>query len=99
MGVGFCRLRTRGIGGQATKRSGQLGKMHYNLMVIDDWVTIGGSFDYAGPARKSSTTRMFSCRATFKEVTQASLKGQKDLAGYARTEIERIIEEFGEKII
>lgn len=79
------------------KRKGKMRKLHHKLMVIDERVIIGGSFNYTGPANRLNDENIFML-GNLKPDTQASIDGQKALAGYALDEINRIVTEFGELI-
>lgn len=77
----------------AGKRDG-LGKVHHKLMVIDDNLTIFGSFNYTGPANKLNDENIIIIGDL--EETDANAKAaQSNIAMAARGEIDRIIVRFG----
>ena len=73
-------------------------KVHHKLMVIDEAVTIIGSFNYTGPANLVNDENIVvlgDCDTT----DPAQIAVQKAVAGYARTEISRIITDQSEPIL
>ena len=83
------------------RRGGGLGKMHHKLMVIDKRVIIAGSFNYTGPANllNDENIIMLGNLKPANISDPGSVDLQKDLAGYALKEIERIIRVHGEEIV
>ena len=83
-------------------KSGQLGKLHHKLMVLDQRMIIAGSFNYTKPATQLNDENLIMIGNLKKPsepgVTCASIKAQKQLAAYALTEINRIIKCYGEKL-
>lgn len=74
---------------------GKLGKLHHKLMVIDDQLSIFGSFNYTKPANRSNDENIVivgDLDATGSEEQQK----QSSIAVAARQEIERIIQTFSE---
>lgn len=71
-----------------------LGKLHHKLMVIDEQVVIGGSFNYTAPANLLNDENIFVIGSPYIENKKA-IKAQKKLAQYALSEINRIIDTFG----
>lgn len=69
-------------------------KLHHKLMVIDEQLIIAGSFNYTGAATKLNDENIL-LLGDLDSSNQASIKKQKELAGYALTEIDRIIAAFG----
>lgn len=76
------------------KKSGQLGKLHHKLMVLDDQVVIAGSFNYTGPANQLNDENII-VMGTFEPKSDAQREAQSKVAMFARKEIDRIIEEYG----
>lgn len=86
-------LEDAGIDIKIAGGTGGLGKVHHKLMVIDDHVTIFGSFNYTKPANKSNDENIIvvgDCDAD----QPASCAAQKQIALAARAEIDRIIADF-----
>ena len=77
--------------------SGGLGKLHHKLMVIDDLVTIFGSFNYTGPANKSNDENILIV-GDREETEPVAIKTQKRIGEHCRREIERIAAQFGSDI-
>lgn len=71
--------------------SGNLGKVHHKLMVIDDRLIIAGSFNYTGPANYINDENI----VIIGDLEETSA-GQRDLAISAIAEIDRIIDDFGQ---
>jgi phosphatidylserine/phosphatidylglycerophosphate/cardiolipin synthase-like enzyme len=65
-------------------------KIHHKLMVLDEAVTIIGSFNYTGPANLVNDENIVVLGDLDTTVT-AEIDAQRGLAQYARDEIERII--------
>lgn len=74
-----------------------LGKVHHKLMVIDDRVTIGGSFNYTGPANRMNDENILVIGRD-DEADPAAQAAQARLALYARREIDRIIDRHGLRV-
>ncbi|MCH7534211.1 MAG: phospholipase [Bacteroidetes bacterium] len=70
-----------------------LGKLHHKLMVIDQQVIIGGSFNYTGPANRLNDENIF-ILGDLDSTIVSSITKQKQLADFALKEIERINEEL-----
>ncbi|XOV91130.1 MAG: phospholipase D-like domain-containing protein [Bacteroidota bacterium] len=75
---------------------GTLGKLHHKLMVIDEQVVIGGSFNYTGPANALNDENIFII-GDMADATSAA--DQKKFGKYALDEIDRIIQVFGDKVV
>lgn len=75
-------------------KGGKVGKLHHKLMVIDEQVVIGGSFNYTGPANKLNDENIIII-GDLETKPGASKNAQKKLAQYALEEINRIIKDFG----
>lgn len=71
-----------------------VGKLHHKLMVIDDSLTIFGSFNYTGPANKTNDENILIIGDL--DATKASEKNkQEKIALACRQEIDRIARDFG----
>ncbi len=55
------------------------GKLHHKLIVLDDQVVIGGSFNYTGPANQYNDENLFLVR-------------DPDVAAFFKTEVKRVFE-------
>ena len=75
--------------------TGTLGKVHHKLMVIDNHVTIFGSFNYTKPANKSNDENILVVGDTGETETAAKAL-QKKIAIASRKEIDRIIDDFAD---
>lgn len=73
-----------------------VGKLHHKLMVLDDEVIIAGSFNYTGPANNVNDENII-ILGDLDSAVPAQRAAQKELATYAREEIDRIIGKHGEK--
>ncbi|MEM6642135.1 MAG: phospholipase D-like domain-containing protein, partial [Bacteroidota bacterium] len=76
---------------------GGLGKVHHKMMVIDDTVSIFGSFNYTGPANLLNDENILVVGDTEEEDNTAKLN-QTHIAKSARKEIDRIVTDFGRPI-
>ncbi|WP_425038464.1 phospholipase D-like domain-containing protein [Primorskyibacter sp. S187A] len=88
-------LQQAGIDIRIAGGTGQLGKVHHKLMVIDDEVTIFGSFNYTRPANKSNDENIIVV-GDAEETRAASRAGQAEIARASRAEIDRIIDTFAD---
>lgn len=77
--------------------SAAVGKLHHKLMVIDEQVIIGGSFNYTGPANNLNDENIF-ILGDLESPAGPSKNAQKKLAKFALKEINRIIADHGAKI-
>lgn len=75
--------------------TGRLGKVHHKLMVIDDQVTIFGSFNYTKPANKSNDENIVIV-GDVDTTSAAARTAQTRIATACRAEIERIVEDFAD---
>lgn len=82
-------IEIRQVGGQ-----GSLGKLHHKVMVIDDNVSIFGSFNYTGPANKSNDENIVVIGDRF-ETDEDAIQLQQVIAQATREEIDRIASNFG----
>jgi len=73
---------------------GGLGKVHHKMMVVDDKVSIFGSFNYTGPANLLNDENIV-VMGDVEETGTAAKNAQKKIAVAARKEIDRIISDFG----
>ncbi len=69
-----------------------LNKLHHKLTVIDDQVIIAGSFNFTIPATRFNDENIIVI-GNLHETDRASIAKQRQLAEYARHEIDRIIAE------
>jgi phosphatidylserine/phosphatidylglycerophosphate/cardiolipin synthase-like enzyme len=65
-------------------------KIHHKLMVVDDRLLIVGRFNYTGPATTLNDENIVVI-GDLEETDPAAQADQQQLAGFARTEIDRII--------
>ena len=72
-------------------------KIHHKLMVIDDELTIIGSFNYTGPANMVNDENII-VLGDLDLPDGAQKDAQRAIAAYARAEIDRIITDLGEPI-
>ena len=77
--------------------SATVGKLHHKLMVIDEQVIIGGSFNYTGPANRLNDENVF-ILGDLESPAGSSKNAQKKLAKFVLEEINRIIADHGVKI-
>ena len=73
--------------------TGGLGKLHHKMMVIDDQLSIFGSFNYTKPANKSNDENIVIV-GDLEEENCDAVSEQKKIAKGCRKEIERIIRDF-----
>lgn len=83
-------LKANGVELHLIKRASKANKLHHKLMVIDEQVIIGGSFNYTGPANKLNDENII-ILGDLHSTNAASITSQKKLAGFALAEIDRII--------
>ena len=69
-------------------------KLHHKLMVIDEQLIIAGSFNYTHPANYLNDENIIIIGDLDSSDPDSILK-QKELAGFALDEIDRIIDQFG----
>jgi phosphatidylserine/phosphatidylglycerophosphate/cardiolipin synthase-like enzyme len=87
-------LSDAGINIKLAGGRGALGKLHHKLMVIDDQLSIFGSFNYTKPANRSNDENIVIV-GNLDETRAAQKKKQEQIAVPARNEIDRIIDAFG----
>ncbi|GLW06703.1 hypothetical protein Misp01_18330 [Microtetraspora sp. NBRC 13810] len=84
------------------RRGNGFRKLHHKLMVIDDSVVIAGSFNYTAPANQYNDENIFVLGSPYpglpaREGGPVDPAACAELAGYFRTEIQRI-ERAGERV-
>ncbi|MBA2560643.1 MAG: phospholipase, partial [Propionibacteriales bacterium] len=72
-------------------------KVHHKLMVIDQRLTIVGSFNYTAPAATLNDENIIVI-GDLEETTTGAESAQRAVAGYALTEIDRIITDLSESV-
>ena len=72
-------------------------KVHHKLMVIDQRLTIVGSFNYTAPAATLNDENI-TVLGDLEETTPAAETAQRTIAGYALTEINRIIDNLSQPV-
>ena len=88
---------TRGLTGEPnidifiSRNVGPLNKLHHKLTVIDDQVVIAGSFNFTLPATRLNDENIIVI-GNLHEDDPDSIAKQRELALYARAEIDRIID-------
>ncbi|MGD9035364.1 MAG: phospholipase D-like domain-containing protein, partial [Syntrophobacterales bacterium] len=70
--------------------------LHHKLMVLDEQVIVAGSFNYTGPANKLNDENII-ILGDLNSTENDSIALQKEMAGYALEEINRIMDTFGER--
>jgi phosphatidylserine/phosphatidylglycerophosphate/cardiolipin synthase-like enzyme len=69
-------------------------KLHHKLMVIDEQLIIAGSFNYTKPATQLNDENIV-ILGDLDTTDMDSIQKQKELAGFALVEIDRMITKFG----
>jgi phosphatidylserine/phosphatidylglycerophosphate/cardiolipin synthase-like enzyme len=72
-------------------------KVHHKLMVVDDRLLIVGRFNYTGPATTLNDENIVVI-GDLEETDPAAQADQQQLAGFARTEIDRIVTDLGQPV-
>lgn len=90
-------LQKKGARLSAVWKGNGIGKLHHKLMVLDEQVVIGGSFNYTGPANHLNDENIF-ILGDLQTTSAASRKAQKKIGAFALKEIERIVTEHGTTI-
>jgi phosphatidylserine/phosphatidylglycerophosphate/cardiolipin synthase-like enzyme len=72
-------------------------KIHHKLMVVDGRLTIAGSFNYTGPANTFNDENIIVV-GDLEETDAAAEAAQRQVAGFALAEIERIRTELSEPV-
>lgn len=83
-------LQAAGVELRQVKKSSKVGKLHHKLMVVDDRLIIGGSFNYTGPANTTNDENIIVLGDL--DLPAATQDNARRLAAYARAEINRIWE-------
>jgi phosphatidylserine/phosphatidylglycerophosphate/cardiolipin synthase-like enzyme len=89
-------LVNAGVEIYTVKPSRTIGKLHHKLMVLDEQVIIAGSFNYTGPANKLNDENII-ILGDLDSTENHSIALQKEMAGYALEEINRIMDIYGER--
>ena len=90
-------VRNAGAELYRVRQSRAVNKLHHKLMVIDEQVVVAGSFNYTGPATRLNDENIVVI-GDLESKDADSIRMQKTLAGYALGEIDRIIEQHGERL-
>ena len=72
-------------------------KLHHKLMVIDERLLIVGSFNYTAPATTLNDENII-VLGDLEETDPAAEAAQRELAGYALTEIDRMIKDLARPV-
>jgi phosphatidylserine/phosphatidylglycerophosphate/cardiolipin synthase-like enzyme len=72
-------------------------KVHHKLMVLDERVTIVGSFNYTGPATTLNDENII-VLGDLEETSDADEAAQRTIARHALAEIERIIDDLSQPV-
>jgi phosphatidylserine/phosphatidylglycerophosphate/cardiolipin synthase-like enzyme len=83
-------LKAAGVGLFENKPGTGVRKVHHKLMVIDDRLIIAGSFNYTAPANTLNDENIVVI-GDLEETDPTAEANQRQLAEFARTEIDRII--------
>lgn len=90
-------LNNKGADLFKVKGGNGLGKLHHKLMVLDDQVVIGGSFNYTGPANQLNDENIIII-GDLGATSSVQKTAQGKIAKFARQEIDRIIKDHGTAI-
>jgi len=74
-----------------------IGHLHHKLMVLDEQVVIAGSFNYTGAANQLNDENII-ILGDLDTSSNVRRNAQKKIAGFAKAEIERIIQDHGERL-
>ena len=83
-------LKQAGVELHKVGRGGGVGKLHHKLMVLDEEVVIAGSFNYTGPANRLNDENII-ILGDLETNSAQSRAAQRNIAGFALAEIDRII--------
>jgi phosphatidylserine/phosphatidylglycerophosphate/cardiolipin synthase-like enzyme len=75
----------------------RLNKLHHKLMVIDERVVVGGSFNYTAPANQLNDENIF-VLGDLENDDPVTVERENRVGAFALGEIDRIFETFGEEI-
>ncbi|MCG8490404.1 MAG: phospholipase D-like domain-containing protein [Sneathiellales bacterium] len=90
-------IAAKGADLHSVKKTASIGKLHHKLMVLDDEVVIAGSFNYTGPANQLNDENII-ILGDLNTTSTAEKAAQKELATFARKEIDRIIQSHGKPV-
>ena len=90
-------LLTAGVELRKNKAGTGVRKIHHKLMVIDGRLTIIGSFNYTGPANTINDENIIVI-GDLEEESDAAEAAQRQVAGYALAEIDRIMTDLSEPV-
>lgn len=74
-----------------------LGKCHHKLMVIDDQLVIGGSFNYTGPANRFNDENIIVI-GDLAEDDEDAMRVQRRIGRFVRRSVESLVEAFGARV-
>ena len=89
------KLKQKGAELYSIPGSKKIGKLHHKLMVLDEQVVIGGSFNYTGPANSLNDENII-ILGNLNTRNKESRAAQKKIGLAAKREIDRIIKDHGE---
>ncbi len=87
-------LKDKGAELYAVYKGNGVGKLHHKLMILDDEVIIAGSFNYTGPANMLNDENIIII-GDLDTTSTVQKNTQKQIAKYARKEVDRIIKDHG----
>ena len=90
-------LKAAGVALFANKPRTGVRKVHHKLMVIDDRLIIAGSFNYTAPANTLNDENIVVI-GDLEETDPTAEANQRQLATFARTEIDRIITQLARPV-
>jgi phosphatidylserine/phosphatidylglycerophosphate/cardiolipin synthase-like enzyme len=90
-------LNRAGIALYFPDRTPPFRKLHHKLMVIDEAITVAGSFNYTAPANQYNDENIFVIGSPYPDLPEreggpVDPKACAEIARYFRTEIERIVD-------
>jgi phosphatidylserine/phosphatidylglycerophosphate/cardiolipin synthase-like enzyme len=89
-------LKAAGVDLHVNKKGTGVRKVHHKLMVVDERVTIVGSFNYTAPANTLNDENIIVIGDLAEEDGSPGDVGQREIAQYAVAEIDRMIADLGE---
>ena len=89
-------LKKKGVQLFGVSKSSKVGKLHHKLMVVDEQLVVGGSFNYTGPANRLNDENII-ILGDLETTTSRSTKAQKRIGQAALNEIDRIIRDHGKR--
>jgi phosphatidylserine/phosphatidylglycerophosphate/cardiolipin synthase-like enzyme len=90
-------LKATGVELFENKPGTRVRKVHHKLMVIDDRLIIAGSFNYTAPANTLNDENIVVI-GDLEETDPTAEANQRQLAEFARTEIDRIITQLARPV-